>query len=84
VSEPVTVVGTPIVTIDELNNARYGTIELDREDPTRTTLIVTPDSGNETAGLPGTFTFRVAAGAVKDDADNENPETTFILVVYQP
>jgi len=78
-SEPVTVVGTPVVTIDGLGN--YGTIALDPADASHKTLIVTPYPGNETSGLVGNFTFKVSAGAVKDLWGNENAETTFTLHV---
>ena len=78
-NEPVTVVDTPVVTIDSLGN--YGTISLDPSDLTNKTLIIAPNPGNETSGLVGDFTFRVIAGAVKDAWGNQNAETTFILHV---
>ncbi|MGB9975752.1 S-layer homology domain-containing protein [Thermovenabulum sp.] len=82
VSEPVEVVGTPIVKVNLGNGyVRYGVLSLDNSDTTKKTLIVTPDTGNEVCGLVGTFTFKVAAGAVKDIAGNENEEVTFTLNV---
>ena len=83
-SEPVTVVGTPVVTMGGGSipaGTPYGTISLDPLDTTNKTLIITPYPGNEKSGLVGDFTFRVAAGAVKDAWGNENAETTFILHV---
>ncbi|MEM3714376.1 MAG: hypothetical protein QXF82_05450, partial [Nitrososphaeria archaeon] len=80
-TELVQIIGTPVVTIDELSNAPYGTISLDPEDSTHKTIIVTPYLGNERAGLAGTFHFRVPQGAVKDAWGNENEEQAYILTV---
>ncbi|HOQ68273.1 MAG TPA: carboxypeptidase-like regulatory domain-containing protein [Candidatus Atribacteria bacterium] len=57
----------------------YGKIRVDKDDPTK--LIITPNEGNETAGLEGTFTFTVAAGVVEDLAGNPNAEISVILKV---
>jgi parallel beta-helix repeat protein len=65
-----------------IQDAEYGTIAVDETDSTK--LIITPKSGNETAGLVGTFTFTVAAGVVKDSAGNKNTKTTVTLIVGAP
>ena len=62
-------------------DAVYGTITVDETDPTKTRLIITPNPGNETAGLEGTFTFTVAEGVVEDLAGNPNAEISVILKV---
>ena len=62
----------------------YGTIRVDETDPTKTRLIITPNPGNKTAALAGTFTFTVAAGVVEDLAGNKNAEISVILKVGAP
>jgi len=62
----------------------YGTLSLDASDATNKTLIITPNSGNETAGLEGIFNFTVAAGTIQDAAGNGNVATTFTLTVANP
>jgi len=57
----------------------YGTIAVDETDNTK--LIITPNSGNETAGLAGTFTFTVATGVVEDLAGNRNAAVSITLIV---
>lgn len=57
----------------------YGTIAVDETDNTK--LIITPNSGNETAGLAGTFTFTVAEGVIEDLAGNKNAEVSITLNV---
>lgn len=63
-------------------DAVYGTITVDETDSTK--LIITPNSGNETAGLAGTFTFTVAEGVVEDAAGNKNKVISVILKVAPP
>jgi len=57
----------------------YGYLRVDENYPTK--VIITPKTGNETAGLQGTFTFQVAAGVIEDLAGNKNATVTFTLVV---
>jgi len=44
-------------------------------------ITVTPYPGNETAGVPGTFTFTIAAGSVTDLAGNPLETLTATMVV---
>jgi len=60
----------------------YGTIAVYPTDAKK--LIITPDSGNQTAALAGTFTFTVAAGVVEDLAGNKNAAISVILKVGAP
>ncbi|WP_213973774.1 S-layer homology domain-containing protein [Tepidanaerobacter acetatoxydans] len=57
----------------------YGTISIDSDDPTK--IIITPNSGNETAGLAGTFAFTVAEGVIEDLAGNKNAAVNITLNV---
>jgi len=57
----------------------YGTIAVDETDNTK--LIITPNSGNETAGLAGTFTFTVAEGVIEDLVGNKNEAVSITLSV---
>ena len=44
------------------------------------TVTITPYPGNEGTHWPGIFTFTVAAGTVKDVAENKNAKTNFKLL----
>ena len=81
-SEPVSLIGTPIVmiNIDGVDH-EYGIITLDPVDTTNKTLIITPNGSNGTAGLVGTFTVTVAQDSVEDADENGNALTTFSLTV---
>ncbi len=86
-SEPVRLVdgANAVVTMSEvgdnprITDAEYGTIAVDKDDPTK--IIITPNSGNETAGLAGEFTFTVAAGVIEDLASNKNAAVSITLNV---
>jgi hypothetical protein len=54
---------------------------LTKDDPTK--IIITPNSGNETAGLAGTFTFTVAEGVIEDLAGNKNAAVSITLNVQE-
>ncbi len=87
-SEPVKLAGDPAQAVVTMSGGSipagtvYGTIEVDETDSTK--LIITPSSGNETAGLAGTFTFTVAAGVIEDYAGNKNAAISVILKVAPP
>jgi len=83
-SEKVTLVGTPVVTMSGgsiPSGTEYGTVTLDSSDASGKTLIITPKTGNETAGLTGTFTFVLAAGSLKDNSDNQSEEIAFTVTI---
>jgi len=73
--EPVTVVTGTEVT---LASVPYGLVAVS---PDGLTVTVTPYTGNEVAGLVGTFNFIVPAGAVKDLDGNAWVNAPVILVV---
>ena len=60
----------------------YGTVAVDAGDPTK--VIITPNAGNETAGLAGEFTFTVAEGVLVDIAGNGIGGVTVVLKVSPP
>jgi hypothetical protein len=88
-SEPVRLVdgANAVVTMSEvgdnprITDAEYGTIAVDKDDPTK--IIITPNSGNETAGLAGEFTFTVAEGVIEDLAGNKNAAVNITLNVQE-
>ena len=96
VTEIIAIASEPVRLVEEANavvtmsggsipeGTEYGKIRVDETDPTKTRLIITPNPGNETAGLAGTFTFTVAAGVVEDAAGNENEAISIILKVGAP
>lgn len=57
--------------------APYGTFTING-----TNVVITPYPGNDVLAHVGTFTFKVAAGTLKDAASNTNDEISFILIVY--
>jgi len=83
VSEPVRIVSgtTAEVTMSggSIISATYGYLTVAENDPRK--VIITPNPGNETAALTGTFTFQVAAGVIEDLAGNKNATVTITLVV---
>lgn len=81
-NEAVQLIGAPLVYMEVSGtDVEYGTITLDSTDTSGKTLIVTPTGSNGTAALLGDFTFKVTAGAVKDQLNNENVAVSFILKV---
>jgi len=81
--EPVSLVGTPNVTIEGgtiPEGTVYGTISLDTSDTTNKTLIITPNPGNEEAGQLGAFTFSVADEVIEDSFGNSQPYTFTLQV----
>lgn len=64
------------------DDTEYGTIAVDEESPSK--VIITPNPGNETAGLAGEFTFTVAAGVLEDAAGNKILGVTVVLKVVPP
>ncbi|WKY43540.1 Ig-like domain-containing protein [Eubacteriaceae bacterium ES2] len=81
-NESVQLIGTPLVYMElSGTDVEYGTVALDNTDTSGKTLIVTPAGSNGTAALLGDFTFKVAAGSVKDQLDNENDAVSFVLTV---
>ena len=72
-SEPVTIVSPGIV---YLEGNPYGTMAA-----TGGVLTVTPYTGNDVAGIPGTFTFTIDAGTVVDLAGNPLETLTATMVV---
>ena len=87
-SEPVKLAGDPAQAVVTMSGGSipagtvYGTIAVDPSNAKK--LIITPNEGNETAGLAGTFTFTVAAGVVEDLAGNKNKVISVILKVAPP
>ena len=72
-SEAVSIVAPGIVYFE---GSPYGTMSA-----TGSVITVTPFTGNETAGIPGTFTFTIDAGSVTDLAGNPLETLTAAMVV---
>lgn len=65
------------------SSVTYGTVEFDASDTTNRTLVVTPNTGNETAGFLGTVTFSIVPDTIEDTAGND-ANATFTLNILKP